>query len=368
MHHKLFVEPQGIYLLNHSVGRMPASTRDYVEQYFFSVWQHGSPDAWSGWMGALEKFKNALAVLFNGKATEFCPQLNISSAVSKTLAALPARESKKTILIAEEDFPSVGFSIQQATRLGYQIRFLRSNMDLQDPQTWSDALTADVHTTLVTHVHFNSSRLIPVAEITQICRERGITSIVDIAQSAGIVPIDLQQWQADIVVGSCVKWLCGGPGAGYIWIDADVVSQLQPIDVGWFSHSNPFEFDIHHFEYAEDSSRFWGGTPSVLPYVVATNSIQLIDSIGIENVRTHNQKLTQSIIDNVDPTFVVTPQLADQRGGTLVIKFPNQDKIERVLKEACVHFDARSRGIRLSPHIYNTDPEIAQVIVSLKSD
>lgn len=362
-----FVSAMGIYLLNHSVGRMPVSTRDHVEKHYFSVWESGSPDPWPLWMTALGTFNNALAELFNSQAEYFCPQPNISGAVSKTLTALPSRQGKKVILISEQDFPSVGFSIQQAKRLGFQIRFIPTSSDLQQLQTWDDVLTPDIHTVLITHVHFNTSRMVAVDQITQLTRERGIISIVDIAQSSGVVPIDLQQWQADIVVGSCVKWLCGGSGAGYIWVDPEVIETLQPVDVGWFSHQNPFEFDIHHFEYANNSARFWGGTPSVLPYVIASNSINLIHRIGVANIRTHNQQLIQSIIDSIDPGYLVTPADSEKRGGTLVLRFPQQTVIEKALTEVGVHYDARALGLRLSPHIYNTQAELDQVIECLNS-
>jgi len=365
MYQDAFVPAKGIYLLNHSVGRMPHSTREHTEKHFFEAWERGQPDAWSLWLEGLAEFKNALAELFNGEASHFCPQTNISSVVTKTLYALPPKPGKNVILISENDFPSVGFAIQQAERQGYRIRFLPAEADVQQLDTWDDALTDDVHTVLITHVHFNTSKLIPVGAITQLCRLRDITSIVDIAQSSGIVPIDLQQWQADIVVGSCVKWLCGGPGAGFIWVDPQVVTTLEPLDVGWFSHQNPMEFDIHHFQYADDTSRFWGGTPSVLPYVVASNSINLIHKIGVKTIRAHNQTLTQALIDSIDPGCVVTPTDAKARGGTLVLKFPNQDQVQEALNEAGVLFDVRPLGLRLSPHIYNTHAEIETVISCL---
>lgn len=365
MYQDAFVPAKGIYMLNHSVGRMPRTAREHTEKAFFSAWESGQPDAWGLWLEGLAEFRNALAELFNSDPSYFCPQTNISSAVTKTLYALPPKRGKNVILMTENDFPSVGFTLQQAERQGYQIRFLPASADVQQLDTWAEALTQDVHTVLITHVHFNTSKLIPVAEITQLCRQREITSIVDIAQSSGIVPIDLQQWQADIVVGSCVKWLCGGPGAGFLWVAPDVVSSLEPLDVGWFSHQNPLEFDIHHFQYADDTSRFWGGTPSVLSYVVASNSINLIHKIGVKTIRAHNQTLTQAIIDNIDPDCAVTPTIPKHRGGTLVLKFPNQEQVQQALNEAGVLFDVRPLGLRLSPHIYNNRQEIETVISCL---
>lgn len=358
----LFAEKTGIYLLNHSVGLMPSSTRQVVESQFFDAWQYGVPDPWSRWFAVFENFKQALASLFNSEARCFCPQQNISSGIAKYLGCLPDTGQKKVILLSENDFPSIGFVLSQAKKRGYQLRFLSKDCDVQDPQSWIDAMTDDVHSVLVTHVHYNTSKKVPVAEITKAANTRGIFSIVDLAQSAGVVPIDLKQWQADMVVGSCVKWLCGGPGAGFIWLRADNIAKLEPTDVGWFSHKDPFAFDIHQFDYADDACRFWGGTPSVLPYVIATNSIHQSCNIGIEHIRGHNQYMLSKMIDALPTEAVVSPLLSEKRGGTLVVKFEQQEKVEAALKQANVHFDVRPMGMRLSPHIYNQAAEIEQVI------
>jgi len=187
---------------------------------------------------------------------------------------------------------------------------------------------------------------------------------VDIAQSVGVVPIDLAAWNAGFVIGSCVKWLCGGPGAGFLWVSPERLAACEPTDVGWFSHENPFEFDMHNFRYAADALRFWGGTPSVQPFVTAANSIRLMHKIGIEKIRAHNLNLTQQIIDAVDANNVVTPANPEKRGGTMVLHYPakQQDALCSRLDQAQVGFDVRPTGIRMSPHIYNDTEQIQAVI------
>jgi len=134
--------------------------------------------------------------------------------------------------------------------------------------------------------------------------------------------------------------------------------------VGWFSHENPFEFDMHNFRYAPDALRFWGGTPSVAPFVTAANSIRQLHNIGVETIRAHNLALTQKIIDSVDSNALVTPARPEQRGGTLVLHYPKgrQEATCSRLTQAGVGFDVRPTGIRMSPHIYNDTGEIETVI------
>ena len=359
----LFVPSQGIYLLNHSVGRPPVTTRDAWVESFLEPWENAGENVWPRWLETIDNFRNALGALLNGRAEDFCPQVNLSSALTKIITSLKPADSRRTILYTEQDFPSIGFVLQQAVKQGYKLKAIPGHLDTLDPKVWSEHLSGDVGMVLVTHVQSNTGRQVPVTDICAQAQDREIISVIDIAQSVGVAPIALPAWNADFIIGSCVKWLCGGPGAGFLWVAPHRLPTCEPTDVGWFSHENPFEFDMHNFRYAKDALRFWGGTPSVTPYAIATNSIRLIHQIGVETIRAHNLSLTKQIMEAVDATCVITPTQPEQRGGTVVLHYPgNQlDAVCSRLQQARVDFDVRSTGIRMSPHIYNDQSEIEAV-------
>lgn len=363
MHTSKFVTHDGIYLLNHSVGRPPVGSQGSLANGFFEHWENGDAEVWPLWIEQIEGFREALASLLNAQAEDFCPQVNLSSALCKIVHSLPRSSQRNVIVMTEQDFPSMGFVISQARRAGFEVRMIPASRDSRDLNVWAEYLTDDVCCTLVTLVYSNSGIQLPLAEITQLARERDIFTIADICQAVGVVPIDLQKWQADFVLGSCVKWLCGGPGAGFLWVNSDIVEQCEPVDVGWFSHENPFEFDIHNFRYTSGALRFWGGTPSVLPYVLAASSIQTMREIGIEKIRKHNIAMSDMLLNAVAEHAIVSPRKSLHRGGTIVLNFGDQQaEIEQQLTQAKVRFDARATGIRLSPHIYNTAQEMEVLI------
>lgn len=359
-HSELFVPSEGIYLLNHSVGRPPNSTRSALFEGFLVPWESAGENVWEHWLIAIDEFREALAELLNGHKSDFCPQVNLSSALTKIIASLAPSESKPTILYTEQEFPSIAFVLQQAVKQGYQLKMLPNHLDTLDAAVWSEHLSADVAIVLLTQVYSNSGQQLPIREICAQAHKRDIITVVDVAQSAGVVPIDLTVWQADFVIGSCVKWLCGGPGAGFLWVAPGRLASCRPTDVGWFSHQDPFEFDSRSFRYADDALRFWGGTPSVAPFITAANSIRLITQIGIAQIRAHNLRLTEKIINATDANQRVTPSRPEQRGGTVVLHYPAQKTplVCARLRHAGIHFDLRQLGIRLSPHIYNSDQEI----------
>lgn len=354
-----FIAHDGIYLLNHSVGRPPVGSRESIANGFFEYWENGDAEVWPLWIEKIESFGAEMGALLNAPGEEFCPQINLSSALTKIIHALPRSPDRNVIVMTEQDFPSMGFVLSQAQRAGFEIRMIPATSDSRDLNVWAQYLGNDVCCTLVTQVYSNSGIQLPVGEITALARQKNIVSIVDICQAVGVIPIDLQKWQADFALGSCVKWLCGGPGAGFMWARPDIVEQCQPIDVGWFSHENPFEFDIHNFRYASGVMRFSGGTPSVMPYVLAAASIRIMQEIGIDRIRSHNLALIDMLANAVPENSLVSPRDPSQCGGTLVLNFQGQQSIiEKRLKEANVRFDTRSTGFRLSPHIYNTKAEM----------
>lgn len=89
------------------------------------------------------------------------------------------------------------------------------------------------------------------------------------------------------------------------------------MDLGWFSHEAPFEFDIHDFRYAKGAKRFWGGTPSVLPYMLAVASLQQLRAFGDSQIYQHNQRLGQGILDCAlsHELKVVTPNISGERSA-----------------------------------------------------
>ncbi|MFT5200973.1 MAG: kynureninase [Candidatus Aldehydirespiratoraceae bacterium] len=341
-----FVDHRGAYFLSHSIGLPVHGSRDVVAGYF-DTWENHTADAWPRWLDGIEGFRTALAELLSTRAALICPQSNVSSGLAKLLDSLHHGFDAPTVLISDDAFPSLGFV---CTRSGYDVRFIPREADVSDPAVWREHLEG-VDVAVVTHVHSNTGICVPVPDITAEVRASGAITVVDVAQSAGIIPIDLGVWKVDAVVGSCVKWLSGGPGAGWLWVADTVIDRCRPSDVGWFSHEQPFEFDIHDYRDASDALRFWGGSPTVLPFLIAAHSIRAIDQLGLHTIRAHNLALTDHLIDRLGE-LVFSPHDRDRRSGTAIVH-ADEGVVER-LAEQNIGVDHRIGGIRVSPHVHTT--------------
>ena len=358
----------GTYLLNHSVGRPPVDSRDAFTAAFYAPWQEGEGEPWPAWLGAVECFRGVLGELLGARGDDLCPQPDVSTGFARILQCVPGLTTRREILLSERAFPSLGFVVERARSLGLVPRFLPADADERDPDAWRAQLSDDTALVLVTQVQSNTGVQVPVAPVCAAARERGALTVVDAAQAVGILPIDVATIGADFLLGSCVKWLCGGPGAGFLWVEPGLVERCEPAAVGWFSHADPFAFDIHDFRYDPGALRFWGGTPSIAPFAIAAHSIACLKAIGVDRIRRHNLALGDRLRAGVPAECRVSPAQSDCRSGTVVLDFGQRnDLVAQAFEATGVAVDRRATGFRLSPHIYNNGRDIDQVLAALKS-
>lgn len=358
-----FCLPHGTYLLNHSVGKPLKTAQQAFKDNFLEPWQYGETEPWGTWLNAVNQFTAGLAQLFNSKAELFCPQANLSSGLTKLLMSHPKLSNKPNVVMSEIDFPSMGFAIQQAVNAN--ITFIPKELDITDEAVWSSYISDSTDLVFVSHAYSNTGQVSPLKQVVNLAKQSGALSIVDVAQSVGVMPLDLSDIQPDFLIGSSVKWLCSGPGAAYLWIAQQHLAECKPKDLGWFSHQNPFEFDIHHFDYHDSALRFWGGTPSIAPYVFAAHSLAYFNNLGVEQVHAHNRKLQAAIIDAFGEELV-SPLQEQKRSGTVILNFADNQAVLNKLAENKIAVDARIAGLRVSPHIYNDEEDIAKFVQTLK--
>lgn len=353
-----FAKPPHPYFLSHSVGLPPAAAQTGLTQDFFNPWAAGRSDLWPLWLERIEAWRRALAPVIGARAPDLCPQTNISSALTKILFALPDRKGRTKIVLTEDDFPTAGFVAGQGRRIGLEPVFIKGGAHLADPDAWRRAFADDVRLVHVTHVFSNRGVRAPAAAIAARAKAAGASVIVDVAQSAGAVPVDAARWGADFIVGTSIKYLCGGPGAAWLWADPLSVEACAPADVGWFSHDDPFEFDIRNFRYAPGASRFWGGTPSVAPYVIAKAGADAIGAAGVAAIEAHAQGLLDRLLARLPADAVLSHAKRGERGGAVIVRPRDADRARAALKEEGIAHDERMGGFRFSVHLYTEEAEV----------
>jgi len=157
-----------------------------------------------------------------------------------------------------------------------------------------------------------------------------------------------------------VKWLCGGPGAGWLYVRPDIAEQLEPAFAGWQGHARPFAFETE-MEPAPGAARFLTGTPVVAANYAASAGYEIVREIGVDRIRENSMRQTQLLIELAeDRGFDVrSPREPERRGGAVIVNVPRFEAVHRELSERQILCDFRpGAGIRLGPHYFTTDDEL----------
>lgn len=268
----------------------------------------------------------------------------------------PLDPARNRIVYEAENFPSVRYLYQAQPGLEVVV--------CADTEEILAAIDERTLLVPISHVLFRSGEIQEVAAITARAHACGAHVVLDCYQSAGIVPFDVEQLGVDFAVGGSVKWLCGGPGNGWLYVRSDLIEQLAPTVLGWQAHASPFAFEPE-LRYAEGVARFLTGTPNVPALYAATPGYDLIEEVGLERIRAHSLHQTELLIELAEAAGfeLRSPRDPARRGGTVTLHLPEFEAVQRELGERQVICDFRpAAGIRLGPHFFTTDDELRRAI------
>jgi len=352
------------YLVSHSLGAMPEATREALNEYA-DLWASRGVRAWGDkwWMMSIE-IGDIIAPLIGAPRGSVVMLPNVTTAEAVVLSSFEYQAPRNRVVIVEGEFPSVRYIYDRlARRLGAEIVNIPHDasglgFDLDRLLSAIDERTQIVP---IGHVLFESSFMIDVEAIAQRCREVGATLVLDVFQSAGIVPVKVREWDAPIAVGGVLKWLCGGPGGSFLYVDPALRPKLEPSFTGWMAHANPFGFEAPPMRFRDDALRFALGTPPIPALYAAREGPRIIAEADILAIREKSLRQTQKIIDLADARGfeLRTPREAERRGGSVSMRIPHGLEVSKELNAEDIVCDFRpASGVRFSPHFYTTDEEI----------
>jgi kynureninase len=350
------------YLVSHSLGAMPRRTATYLQEYA-DTWARRGVRAWhEGWWEMGRTTGDLLAPLLGvGRGTISMHQ-NVTVAMAIIASCFTFDGPRRRIVMTDHEFPSNMYLFEGFRRYGAEIVYVPSPDTVRtDLQRLLDSI--DERTLLVplSLVLFRSAYIQDARAVIEKAHQVGAHVVLDVYQAAGAIPLDIESLAADFAVGGSVKWLCGGPGAGYLYVRPDVAARVRPGFIGWAAHADPFAFETGPAELAGAPERFQSGTPNIPALYAARAGYEIVGEIGVEAIRVRSLRLTRLLIERAQAAgFRLNTPLDDQhRAGAVIIDVPNGEAVSRVLIERDVIVDYRpGAGIRIAPHFYNTEQEI----------
>ena len=359
-----------VHLISHSLGAMPRRTRDRLNEYA-DTWMTRGIRAWEeGWWEMPVTVGNLVASIIGAGAGEVVMLPNVSIAQSIVNSCFDWTGPRNRIVAEELNFPTNLYLYHELERSGAKLEIVPSDDGMTIPlDRMLAAIDERTRLVSVSHVIYKSAYVQDVAAIARRAHDAGALVVADIYQSAGTLPVNVREMGVDFAAGGSVKWLCGGPGAGYLYVRPELRQTLEPRVTGWVAHKRPFAFESGGIEYADDAFRFLNGTPAIPALYAARSGYEIINEIGVENIRQKSLRQTQRLIDLADEAGfrINTPRTEAERGGTVTLDIPDGQEITKELLRRDFLVDFRpGAGIRIAPHFYTKDEELDLIISEIQ--
>ena len=364
------------YFLYHSIGMYPNKARDLAGAMaeFAFVWGRPDDSQWGYALGMRQKFIDRWRAIINAPAQSLTSFESVTGAFHALLASLPAAHLRgRSVLVGADCFPSNHFLLQgMAEKYGFALKTvpLRQGAAHVEDEDFLEAWTPQVGLALLTWISSTTSHRIDLPQMIAHGRRMGSLIGVDITQGAGLLPFDVMAPEVDFALSTSLKWMCGTPGAGILYLSPRLISHCHPELRGWFSQENPFNWDITKFALAPDIRRFDNGTPGVMAALASLPALDWHAGQDPLALVAHNRRLTALLIAAADQLGLdmVNPRSVAKRGGSVMVRLPDSVRAADVvshLRGQGIYTDNRSQTLRLSPGAMTTQAGTERLIASL---
>jgi kynureninase len=358
------------YMITHSLGAMPRRAEDRLRE-FAATWSTRGIRAWEeGWWQMPITVGNLVGQIIGAGEGEVTMHQNVSVCQSTVVSCFDWFGRRNKLVTDGLNFPSNDYIYHALARLGARVSPVAAADGLTLPtELILDAIDEETLLVSVSHVAFRSSFVQDLAAIVKRAHAVGAMVIADLYQSAGTVPVNVRELNLDFAVGGSVKWLCGGPGAGYLYVRRDLWQRLEPAFTGWVAHEQPFEFAAGPVRYTDSAYRFMNGTPNVPALYSARTGYEIINQIGVAAIREKSLRQTQRLMDLADEAGlpVSTCRQPELRGGVVTLDVANGREVVKELERREVLVDYRpGAGIRVAPHFYSTDDDVERTVAEVR--
>jgi len=350
------------YLISNSLGAMPRAVYDRMHDYA-EKWATRGVRAWEdGWWEMAVKTGDAIGGIIGAGPGEISLHQNVTLTNAIIASCFDFSRPRNKVVMVDLDFPSIIYFYLEQRRYGAKVEIVASRDGLHVPtEEFLRAIDRKTLLVPISQVLFRSATIVDAKAIIERAHKVGAHVVLDLFQAAGTIPVDVGALGVDFATGGVLKWLCGGPGVGYLYVRPDLRKKLKPAITGWMAHQRPFGFEVGPVDRRDDSYRFLNGTPHVPAMYACEPGLEILNKVGAKAIRAKSMRQTARLVEGAlaHGWKVNTPMDAAERAGTVSVECPHAQEVAAELLERKIMVDFRPKaGVRLSPHFYNRDEEI----------
>ena len=328
-----FALPAGvIYLDGNSLGARPVAALERAQAVIAQEWGDGLIRSWNsaGWRDLPQRLGNRLASLIGAGDDEVVvtdtTSINLFKVLGAALKVQAGRAPERKVIISESsNFPTdlyIAQGLMDLLQQGYSLRLVDT------PEALAQAIDQDVAVVLLTHVNYKTGYMHDMAAMTALIHECGALAIWDLAHSAGAVPVDLRQADADYAIGCTYKYLNGGPGSqAFAWVSPKLCDLVaQPLS-GWFGHVRQFDMESG-YEPSKGIARYLCGTQPITSLAMVECGLDIFAQTDMPSLRRKSLALTDLFIQLVEERCaahdltLITPREHAKRGSHVSFEHP----------------------------------------------
>ncbi len=247
---------------------------------------------------------------------------------------------------------------------------------LTGTQAVINAITNHTRVVAVPHVMYSTGERLDLAEISKVAHLAGAWLCVDAIQSVGAMPVDVVKDGVDFLVADGHKWMLGPEGAGILYCHEDLIPQMPPPIIGWMNRKHALDFDADSRQWQSDARRFEPGTWNVIGLHGLGASLEVLLETGLPEVWRRidalNLMLRAGLLEQ--GCKIVSPRAEAKRSGIVAFTPPGEPhtpaalaEVRARLKMRGICLAVRGKCLRASPHFYNTETQVDEVLSALRA-
>ena len=328
---------------------------------------------WNEWTQRVEGVRALAASQIGADSSEIALVPNTTAGIGLVAEGFPWKSGDNVVTLANE-FPSNLYAWMNLQSQGVATRRVEMSGAAVDVDRIAAACDDRTRIVAISWVGYATGYRIDPAELAQVAHNHGALLLLDAIQGWGVFPLDVARAKVDFAVADGHKWLLGPEGAGLLYLRHEHLDLLRPTRVGWNSVTQRFDYDNIKLDFRPDAARYEGGSTNIAGFLALGMSLQLLDDFGLSNV---NSPIAERILVLCDiacgrleevGAVIVSDREAKARSGIVSFELPGRDaaSVRRVCLKHGVVLSCRAGCLRISPHAYNDEGDIEQLVDAVR--
>ncbi len=361
------------YFDHAAVGPLPQPSADVISQWCTEATNEGDT-VWPDWNRSVNETRTTSARLIGADPDEIALVPNTTAGISLVAEGMPWKPGDNIVTLANE-FPSNLYPWMHLKERGVETRMVEVENGRVDLDRILNACDDRTRIVSCSWIGFASGFRIDLAKFVDAVHARGALFFLDAIQGVGVFPLNVRDVPIDFLAADGHKWMLGPEGAGIFYVRKQHLDLLRPIGVGWYSVVHCFDFSKIKLDLKPAAARYEGGTMNAVGFMALNRSLKLLEQVGLTS---RDSKIATRIIEITDYACerlrtigadVLNIREPGHQSG--IVSFQLQDRDLNAVRKQCLDhgivLSFRNGCLRISPHAYNNEAEVDQLIECLSA-